>query len=104
MNYAQMFGLFFIFIRNYSVMELKKHPIPKEIAPEHQELMTEIGNRIRKLRTDKGKLLIEMASDIKISRNEYSLLEKGKLYFKFSTLLRILDYHQIPFSNFTKSM
>lgn len=85
-------------------MEPKKYPIPKEIAPEHQELMTEIGTRIKKLRTDKGKRLIEMAALIGISRNEYSLLEQGKLYFKFSTLLRIIDYHQIPFSDFTKSI
>ena len=85
-------------------MEPKKHPKPKEIAPEHQELMTEIGTRIKKLRTDKGKRLIEMANNIKISRNEYSLLEQGKLYFKFSTLLRILDYHNINFKDFMNGM
>ena len=99
-----MFGLFFIFIQNTLVMEPKKSPIPKEITPEHQELMTEIGTRIKKLRTDSGKRLIEMAKDIKISRNEYSLLEQGKLYFKFSTLLRILDYHKISFSEFIKGI
>ena len=85
-------------------MEPKKYPVPKEIAPEHQILMTEIGDRIKKLRTDKGKRLIEMANSIGISRNEYSKLESGELYFKFSTLLRILDYHQISFSDFIKDI
>ena len=86
------------------VMNLKKSPTPKEIAKEHQDLMVEIGERINKLRTDKGKRIIEMANSIGISRNEYSQLEQGKLYFKFSTLLRILDYHQISFSDFIKDI
>jgi hypothetical protein len=95
-----MFGLFFIFIQNILVMEPKKYPIPKEIAPEHQKLMKEIGSGIKKLRTDSNKGLIEMANSVKISRNEYSLLEKGLIYFKFSTLLRILDYHDKSFKDF----
>ena len=85
-------------------MNSKKSPTPKEISGEHQDLMAEIGERIKKLRTDKGKRLIEMSDSIGISRNEYSKLESGKLYFKFSTLLRILDYHQISFSDFIKGI
>jgi len=99
-----MFGLFFIFIQNILVMNPKESPKPKEIAPEHQQLMSELGERIKKLRTDKNKGLIEMANSIKISRNEYSLLEKGQIYFKFSTLLRILDYHNINFYDFLKGL
>ena len=86
------------------VMNSKKSPTPKKIVKEHQDLMAEIGERIKKLRTDKEKRLIEMANSIGISRNEYSKLESGELYFKFSTLLRILDYHQISFSDFIKDI
>ena len=39
-------------------MNHSESPRPKEIAPEHQILMTEIGDRIKKLRTDKGKRLV----------------------------------------------
>ena len=85
-------------------MNPKKSPRPKEITQEHQKLMSDLGNRIKKLRIDKDKGLIEMANEIKISRNEYSHLEQGKIYFKFSTLLRILDYHNISFSDFTKDL
>ncbi len=77
-------------------------PKPKIIAPEHQKLMSEIGERIKKLRLEKEKGLIEMAKEIGISRNEYSAIESGKIYYKFSTLLRILDYHKISFWDFSK--
>jgi len=85
-------------------MSSTKSPRPKLIAPEHQQLMSEIGERIKKLRLEKEKGLIEMANEIGISRNEYSHMEQGKIYFKFSTLLRILDYHKIPFSDFIKDL
>ena len=85
-------------------MKPKKSPIPKEIAPEHQKLMTEIGSGIKKLRIDSDKGLIEMANSIKISRNEYSQLENGQIYFKFSTLMRILDYHKKDFKDFAKDL
>jgi transcriptional regulator with XRE-family HTH domain len=81
-----------------------KSPKPKIIAPEHQKLMSELGERIKKLRLEKEKGLIEMANDIGISRNEYSHMEQGKIYFKFSTLLRILDYHKISFPDFIEGL
>lgn len=81
--------------------ESKKH---KKIEPEHMQLMKEIGNRIKKLRTEKNLGYIEMSMMIGLSRNEYNLIELGQVYFKFSTLLRILDYHKISFSNFIKEL
>ncbi len=79
--------------------ESKKH---KEIEPEHQALMTAIGNKIRELRKDKR--YIDMAEEIGISRNEYNLVELGKIYFKFSTLLKVLDFHKISFTDFMKEL
>ena len=85
-------------------MSSTKSPKPKIIAPEHQKLMGDIGERIKKLRLEKEKGLIEMANEIEISRNEYSHMEQGKIYFKLSTLLRILDYHNISFWDFSKGL
>jgi len=81
--------------------ESKKHT---KIAPEHLQLMKEFGRRIKKLRNDKNKGYIEMSMMIGLSRNEYNLIERGQVYFKFSTLLRILDYHNISFSDFIKDL
>jgi transcriptional regulator with XRE-family HTH domain len=85
-------------------MKPVKSPRPKEIAPEHQELMKAIGEKIKTLRTEKGKGYIEMAKAMGISRNNYNLMELGKIYFKFSTLLHILEYHKISASDFFKDL
>ena len=85
-------------------MKPVKSPRPKEIAPEHQELMKAIGAKIKTLRTEKGKGYIEMAKAMGISRNNYNLMELGKIYFKFSTLLQILEYHKISASEFFKDL
>ena len=85
-------------------MPSTKSPKPKIIAPKHQKLMGDIGERIKKLRLEKEKGIVEMANEIGISRNEYSHMEQGRIYFKFSTLLRILDYHKISFWDFSKDL
>ena len=85
-------------------MESTVSPKPKEIAPEHQDLMKAIGKKIKELRTAKQLGYIEMAKEIGISRNNYNLMELGKIYFKFSTLLLILDYHKISVSEFFKEL
>ncbi len=79
-------------------------PRPKEIATEHKQLMKDIGVKIKGLRTEQKKSYIEMAGLVKVSRNNYNLMELGKIYFKFSTLLRILDYHGISVSKFFKDI
>lgn len=85
-------------------MDAKKSPKHQEIALQHQTLMSEIGIGIKKLRTETNKGLVETAKSMNISRNEYSLMENGKIYFKFSTLLRVLDYHNISLSDFIKGL
>jgi transcriptional regulator with XRE-family HTH domain len=71
---------------------------PKEIRPEHQAMMKEIGQRIKKLRTDKKIGYIEMAKAMAISRNAYNSIELGNVYFNFSSLLLIANYHNISVS------
>ena len=70
----------------------------KEIRPEHQAMMKEIGQRIKKLRTDKKIGYIEMAKAMAISRNAYNSIELGNVYFSFSSLLLIVNYHNISVS------
>lgn len=85
-------------------MSEKTYPTHKEIAPEHQEMMTKIGDKIKELRKAEKKTYMEMAKLVGISRNNYNLMELGKIYFKFSTLLQILDYHNISVSEFFKDI
>ena len=77
---------------------------PKEIKPDHQAMMIEIGLRIKKLRTDKNIGYIEMANSIGISRNAYNSIELGKVYFSFSSLLLIANYHNISVSTILKGL
>ena len=77
---------------------------PKEIRPEHQAMMKEIGQRIKKLRTDKNVGYVEMAKAMGISRNAYNAMELGNVYFNFSSLLLIADYHNISVSTLLKGL
>jgi transcriptional regulator with XRE-family HTH domain len=77
---------------------------PKEIRPEHQAMMKEIGQRIKKLRTDKKIGYIEMAKAMAISRNAYNSIELGNVYFNFSSLLLIANYHNISVSTLLEGL
>jgi transcriptional regulator with XRE-family HTH domain len=77
---------------------------PKEIKPEHQALMKEIGKRIKKLRTEKNVGYIELAKAMGISRNAYNSIELGNVYFSFSSLLLIANYHGVSISKLLKGL
>lgn len=77
---------------------------PVEIDPEYDELMKSIGNKLKELRHNKGISYIKMAGEIGISRNGYNSIELAKSNFQFSTLLRILSYHNISIFNFFESL
>ena len=70
----------------------------KEIRPEHQELMKQLGKKIKNLRTKKKISYIKMAEEIGISKNVYNGIELGNVYFNFSSLLLIANYHSIHIS------
>ena len=73
---------------------------PKEINEEDQELMKAIGLKIKELRKDKGVGYIDLAKEIGISRNALNLMENGRVYFNFSTLLLILGHFEISTIDF----
>jgi transcriptional regulator with XRE-family HTH domain len=66
--------------------------------------MKEIGQRIKKLRTDKKIGYIEMAKAMAISRNAYNSIELGNVYFNFSSLLLIANYHNISVSTLLEGL
>jgi transcriptional regulator with XRE-family HTH domain len=78
--------------------------VKKDIAPEHLELLIKIGMKVKALRLKKKISYEQMAEEIGISRNTYSLLELGKISFQFSTLLLVLKYHGISVSKFFKGL
>jgi DNA-binding XRE family transcriptional regulator len=76
----------------------------KEIRPEHQELMKQLGKKIKDLRTKKKISYIKMAEEIGISKNVYNSIELGKVYWNFSSLLLVLDFHKISLQKFIKNL
>jgi len=73
---------------------------PKEISHEHLQLMKLIGFKIKDLRTKRGISYVAMAKEIGLSKNAYNQLELGQVYFSISSLLKVLEYHNVKLSNF----
>lgn len=90
-------GNLFIFVSNILTMK-------KGILPEHQQLLTAIGKKIKELRTSKNIGYEKMAEEIGISRNTYNLLEHGKHSFQITTLILVLNYHGISVSKFFEDL
>jgi len=76
----------------------------KEVNEKHLKLMGKIGNELRKLRESKGLNIQDMAKELKMSRNGYSKMERGLVYYNISTLLDILQYHDVSIKNFISKL
>lgn len=67
----------------------------------HEELLIKIGSKFRDLRISKGYSSYEdFAIDNDLGRMQYWRLENGKTNLTIKTLLRILEIHEISFSEF----
>jgi len=73
---------------------------PKEIEPQHENVMVEIGLKLEKLRNKKGLSASVLVKELGISRNAYRQMEKGKIYFSMYNFLKILAYHKIDLKTF----
>jgi len=62
--------------------------------PEHQELMTKIGLKLQEIRKVNKITVSSLAKEVGISRNAYSQMERGLVYFNFEKLLLVLQYHK----------
>lgn len=83
---------------------IKKWTPPKEVTERHKPIMTSIGQKMKKMRVEKGFGIEKMGKEIGMSRNAYSAMEKGTVYFNFSNLIRFCDYFNIPLSDFFKDI
>ena len=77
---------------------------PTDLPEEHQELIKQIGAKLRSIRKDKNKSYEKIAEEIGLQRTTYNLLEQGKLNFQVSTLLQVLSYYQLSISDFFKDV
>ncbi len=75
-----------------------------DIRQEDQQLLLEIGKKIRMLRKEKKLSYIELAKDIGISRNTYNQIELGQTKFKIGMLISILEYHDITLKQFLEDI
>ncbi|MCK5105070.1 MAG: helix-turn-helix transcriptional regulator [Cyclobacteriaceae bacterium] len=74
------------------------------IDEQDTELLEAIGQKIKELRKSEKIGYIQLAKKIGISRNALSLMESGKVYFKFSALLKILRYFKVTTQDFFKDL
>lgn len=82
----------------------KKWQKPKEIAPQHQEFITKVGEKLKAIRTKKKQSVLEVAKQYGMSRSLYYQLENGTVYFTISTLLRVLDSLGISAQDFFRDL
>jgi DNA-binding XRE family transcriptional regulator len=73
----------------------KRYQPPKEVKPEHKDLMMKVGMKLTELRNGKKISASKLSKELGISRNAYSFMETGKVYFNVLTLLQVLDYYQV---------
>lgn len=85
-------------------LKMKKYQPPKPVKSEHQEFMKKIGIKLLELRNNKNISLSELSREVGISRNAYSQMEKGTVYFSLSNLMTVLDYYDFSAQNFFKDL
>ena len=75
-------------------------PRKNEIAKEHLLKIAAIGNKVKELRITKKLSIERFCSRYEIPRITYGNLEKGQAAFQITTLLTVLDVHEIDLSSF----
>lgn len=76
----------------------------ESISPEHKEVLQKIGLLLKNMRKKRKLNTIQLVSEIGVHRNSYSLLERGKIDFQFTTLMRVLDYYGISAAEFFQKL
>ena len=73
---------------------------PKEVEPQHKDVLVEIGQKLEKLRNNKKLTALGLHDELGISRNAYRQMEKGEIYFSTYNFLKILDFYSIDLPTF----
>ena len=68
---------------------------PKKVHPDHQDVLKNIGDKLKATRKKKDITIKQMSEDLKISRNSIPKMENGEIYYNILTLLRVLEYLNI---------
>jgi len=85
-------------------MNSQKYQPPKPVLPSHEAFLKKIGKKLKSLREERNLTISFLETELGISRNSYSLMERGLIYFSTSNLLKILDYYQLPAEDFFKDL
>ena len=75
-----------------------------QLSDDHKIILSELGKKLKQMRKGKEKSYEALAEAIGVSRNTYNLMENGKINFQLSTLLQVLDFHDISVSDFFKDI
>lgn len=85
-------------------MNSQKYQPPKPVSPAHKAFLVKIGNKLKTLREERNLTISFLETELGISRNSYSLMERGLIYFTTSTLLKILDYYKLSPEDFFREL
>jgi len=85
-------------------MNPQKYQPPKTVLPSHKAFLEKVGKKFKDLRDEKNISIASLAGELEISRNSYSLMERGKIYFSTSNLLKILDYYKLSPKDFFREL
>jgi transcriptional regulator with XRE-family HTH domain len=85
-------------------MNSPKYQPPKSVSPGHKVFLGKIGNKLKTLREERNLTISFLETELGISRNSYSLMERGLIYFTTSTLFKILDYYKLSPEEFFREL
>lgn len=80
-----------------------KYQPPKRVDKAHKAEMLEIGMKLVKLRNNTGLSVSAYSDKLEISRNSYSKMEKGEIYFSLENLLKIINHHGLDLMKFLQT-
>ena len=73
---------------------------PKRVEEQDVAVIGEIGKKLEKLREKQGLSIHAYAKELGISRNSYTQMEQGEIYFSLRNLLLILNHHGLDLKKF----
>ena len=85
-------------------MNSQKYQPPKPVLPSHKAFLIKVGDRLQLLRNERNISISSQAKALNVSRNSYSLMEKGEIYFSTSNLFKILDFYGLGAESFFKDL
>jgi transcriptional regulator with XRE-family HTH domain len=85
-------------------MNSQKYQPPKTVLPSHKIFLEKVGANLKALREGKNVSIASLADEVEISRNSYSLMERGQIYFSTSNLFKVLDYYKLSPEDFFREL